>query len=145
MNEFLVKLIANGGSGSGNFNPGQGRGIGKPGSGSKSSGTNESKSKKGGVGPAKITKKELEKILKPGSDGYTREITEVKYNPDEDRYEAKAIVRFKDKETPDDKEFWFTNPAKDPKEGMNWFRDNSPTWLEELSDRLDETHERKRK
>lgn len=36
MNEFLVKLIANGGPGSGNFNPGQGRGKGKPGNGSSS-------------------------------------------------------------------------------------------------------------
>lgn len=38
MNEFLIKLIANGGQGSGNFNPGQGRGVGKPDSGSKISG-----------------------------------------------------------------------------------------------------------
>lgn len=38
MNEFLVKLIANGGKGSGNFNPGQGRGVGKPGFGSGMSG-----------------------------------------------------------------------------------------------------------
>ena len=30
MNEFLIKLIANGGEGSGNRNPGQGRGVGKP-------------------------------------------------------------------------------------------------------------------
>ena len=30
MNEFLIKLIVNGGKGSGNFTPGQGRGIGKP-------------------------------------------------------------------------------------------------------------------
>lgn len=30
MNEYLVKLIANGGKGSGNFTPGQGRGVGKP-------------------------------------------------------------------------------------------------------------------
>ena len=30
MNEFLIKLIANGGEGSGNHNPGQGRGVGKP-------------------------------------------------------------------------------------------------------------------
>lgn len=37
MNEFLVKLIQNGGKGSGNFNPGQGRGVGKPASGSHSS------------------------------------------------------------------------------------------------------------
>ena len=36
MNEFLVKLIANGGPGSGNFNPGQGRGVGKPSEGSSS-------------------------------------------------------------------------------------------------------------
>lgn len=43
MNEFLVKLIANGGPGSGNFNPGQGRGIGKPGSGRKSSASTSSK------------------------------------------------------------------------------------------------------
>lgn len=44
MNEFLVKLISNGGPGSGNHNPGQGRGVGKPVSGSKSSGSTKSKS-----------------------------------------------------------------------------------------------------
>lgn len=35
MNEFLIKLIANGGKGSGNHNPGQGRGVGKPAKGNK--------------------------------------------------------------------------------------------------------------
>ena len=35
MNEFLVKLVANGGPGSGNHNPGQGRGVGKPANGNK--------------------------------------------------------------------------------------------------------------
>lgn len=35
MNEFLIKLIANGGPGSGNHNPGQGRGVGKPANGNK--------------------------------------------------------------------------------------------------------------
>ena len=38
MNEFLIKLIANGGKGSGNHNPGQGRGVGKPASGGFSKG-----------------------------------------------------------------------------------------------------------
>lgn len=144
MNEFLIKLISNGGPGSGNFTPGQGRGVGKPGSGSKSSGTNEGKSKKSGVGPAKISKKDVQKLLKPDHDRYTREVVDIKYNPDKDCYEAKTIVKFKD-ETPDLEESWSTMPGKDPKEGLSWFVDNTPTFLEELSERLDETHERKRK
>lgn len=46
MNEFLVKLIANGGPGSGNFNPGQGRGKGKPGNGSSSKSSEKSLAEK---------------------------------------------------------------------------------------------------
>ena len=46
MNEFLIKLISNGGVGSGNFNPGQGRGVGKPGAGSKGSSSAKSKGEK---------------------------------------------------------------------------------------------------
>jgi hypothetical protein len=45
MNEFLVKLISNGGPGSGNFNPGQGRGKGKPGSGSSSKSSDKTSGK----------------------------------------------------------------------------------------------------
>lgn len=68
MNEFLVKLIANGGPGSGNFNPGQGRGVGKPGKGGKSSGTSKTSKEAGKERIDKFSSKWKEKGLdKPAS------------------------------------------------------------------------------
>ena len=118
MNEFLIKLVANGGKGSGNFTPGRGRGVGKP----------------GGIGPAKITKKDVQDLLKPSHDRYTREVTDVKYNPDRDRYEADAVTKHKDGTQND--EFWFTMPGKDPNDGMSWLADNSPTFIEEFTEKM---------
>lgn len=98
--------------------------------------------KKDSVGPAKIAKKDVQKLLKPGHDRYTREVVDVKYNPDKDYYEAKTIVKFKDG-TPDLEESWSTKPGKDPKEGSSWFADNGPTFREELSEKLDRVHGKK--
>lgn len=199
MNEFLIKLIANGGKGSGNHNPGQGRGVGKPAKGTSKfskgqevefeygggKGTGKivrkltdkekkdraflanpdagdyyevekedgyktivwdakikEKSKKDSVGPAKIAKKDVQKLLQPAHDRYTREVVDIKYNPDKDYYEAKAIVKFKDG-TPDLEESWSTKPGKDPKEELSWFVDNGPTFLEELQEKLDRVHGKK--
>lgn len=66
MNEFLVKLIANGGPGSGNFNPGQGRGIGKPGKGTSkfSKGQEVEFEYGGGKGSGKIVRKLTDKEKK---------------------------------------------------------------------------------
>lgn len=100
------------------------------------------KSKKDSVGPAKIAKKDVQKLLKPAHDRYTREIVDVKYNPDKDYYEAKAIVKFKDG-TPDLEESWSTQPGKDPKEELSWFVDNGPTFLEELQEKLERVHGKK--
>ena len=59
--------------------------------------------------------KRCSKLLKLGHDRYTREVVDVKYNPDKDYYEAKTIVKFKDG-TPDLEGFWSTKPGKNPKE-----------------------------
>lgn len=192
MNEYLIKLMANGGPGSGNHSPGQGRGVGKPSKGSSrfskgqevefefggGKGTGKivrkltdkekedraflanpdagdyyevegkdgyktivwdakiksSKSEKGSVGPAKITKKDVQDLLKPGHNRYTREVTDVKYNPDRDRYEADVVTKYKDGTQND--EFWFTMPGKDPNEGMSWLTDNSPTFIEEFTEKM---------
>ena len=66
MNEFLVKLIANGGPGSGNFNPGQGRGVGKPGKGTSkfSKGQEVEFEYGGGKGSGKIVRKLTDKEKK---------------------------------------------------------------------------------
>lgn len=94
MNEFLVKLIANGGPGSGNFNPGQGRGVGKPGSGSKSSSSTKSKTgekskekidkfsskwKEKGLDKPASSVPELEKQIKDAKELYKE--FEKEYNP----------------------------------------------------------------
>lgn len=86
-----------------------------------------------------ISVKDVQKALQPSHDRYTREVTEVKYNPEKDNYEAKATVHFKDK-TPDEKEDWFTLEGKDPKDKMSWLKDNSPTFLEEFAERMDRVH-----
>ena len=90
-------------------------------------------------GVSKSVLKEIEKTLQPPHDRYTREVTEARYNPEQDRYEAEVTVHFKDK-TPDEKESWWTKPGKDPKDKMSWFQDNSPTYWEELADRIDRAH-----
>lgn len=61
MNEFLVKLVANGGKGSGNFTPGQGRGVGKPASGGFSKGQPVEVEYGGGKGYGKILRKLTDK------------------------------------------------------------------------------------
>lgn len=66
MNEFLVKLIANGGPGSGNHNPGQGRGVGKPANGTSkfSKGQEVEFEYGGGKGTGKIVRKLTDKEKK---------------------------------------------------------------------------------
>ena len=66
MNEFLVKLIANGGPGSGNHNPGQGRGVGKPAKGTSkfSKGQEVEFEYGGGKGTGKIVRKLTDKEKK---------------------------------------------------------------------------------
>lgn len=91
MNEFLVKLIANGGPGSGNFNPGQGRGKGKPGSGSSSkSSTKISDQDKADA--ERIRKEVTEQFLAEEPTERTRErvrrkIIEMEPNYDYDEYD----------------------------------------------------------
>lgn len=96
-------------------------------------------SKKESVGPAKIAKKDVQKLLQPDHDRYTREVVDVKYDSDKDRYEAKTVVKFKDG-SPNSKESWSTMPGGDPKKSSSWFVDNTPTWLEGLSERIDRAH-----
>lgn len=96
-------------------------------------------SKKDSVGSAKIAKKDVQKLLRPDHDRYTREVVDVKYDSDKDRYEAKTVVKFKDG-SPNLKESWSTMPGGDPKKSSSWFVDNTPTWLEELSERIDRAH-----
>ena len=150
--ETLSKLI-NGGKGSGNF--GHGGRPGKVGGSSQSGGSKgqDSKvasskakkeksskgSKKDSVGPAKIAKKDVQKLLQPDHDRYIREVVDVKYDSDKDRYEAKTVVKFKDG-SPNSKESWSTMPGGDPKKSSSWFVDNTPTWLEGLSERIDRAH-----
>ena len=66
MNEFLIKLIANGGKGSGNHNPGQGRGVGKPAKGTSkfSKGQPVEVEYGGGKGYGKILRKLTDKEKK---------------------------------------------------------------------------------
>lgn len=66
MNEFLIKLIANGGKGSGNHNPGQGRGVGKPAKGTSkfSKGQEVEFEYGGGKGTGKIVRKLTDKEKK---------------------------------------------------------------------------------
>lgn len=96
-------------------------------------------SKKDSVGPAKIAKKDVQKLLQPDHDRYTREVVDVKYDSDKDRYEAKTVVKFKDG-SPNSKESWSTMPGGDPKKSSSWFVDNTPTWFEGLSERIDKAH-----
>ena len=64
MNEFLIKLIANGGPNSGNHNPGQGRGVGKPASGGFSKGQPVEFEYGGGKSYGKILRKLTDKEKK---------------------------------------------------------------------------------
>lgn len=98
MNEFLVKLIANGGPGSGNFNPGQGRGKGKPGSGTTSKGSDSiSDSDKAAV--EKIRKEVTEQFLAEEPSNMTRErvrkkIIEMEPGYDYDEYDELVQYSF---------------------------------------------------
>ena len=102
MNEFLIKLIANGGKGSGNHNPGQGRGVGKPASGSFSKGQNVEFEYGGGKGYGKILRKLTDKEKKDRAflanpdagdyyevekeDGYKTIVWDAKIKPSKSKY-----------------------------------------------------------
>ena len=104
MNEFLIKLIANGGKGSGNHNPGQGRGVGKPAKGTSkfSKGQPVEFEYGGGKGYGKVLRKLTDKEKKDRAflanpdagdyyevekeDGYKTIVWDAKIKPSKSKY-----------------------------------------------------------
>lgn len=131
MNEFLIKLIANGGKGSGNHNPGQGRGAGKPAKGTSkfSKGQEVEFEYGGGKGTGKIVRKLTDKEKKDRAflanpdagdyyevekeDGYKTIIWDAKIKPSESKYIRKMseYVKSRGKTSVDMTKSWSVEDA----------------------------------
>lgn len=131
MNEFLIKLIANGGKGSGNHNPGQGRGVGKPAKGTSkfSKGQEVEFEYGGGKGTGKIVrkltdkeKKDREFLANPDAgdyyevekeDGYKTIVWDAKIKPSKSKYIRKMseYVKSRGKTSVDMTKSWSVEDA----------------------------------
>lgn len=131
MNEFLIKLIANGGKGSGNHNPGQGRGVGKPAKGTSkfSKGQEVEFEYGGGKGTGKIVRKLTDKEKKDRAflanpdagdyyevekeDGYKTIVWDAKIKPSKSKYIKKMseYVKSRGKTSVDMTKSWSVEDA----------------------------------
>lgn len=131
MNEFLIKLIANGGKGSGNHNPGQGRGVGKPAKGTSkfSKGQEVEFEYGGGKGSGKIVRKLTDKEKKDRAflanpdagdyyevekeDGYKTIVWDAKIKPSKSKYIKKMseYVKSRGKTSVDMTKSWSVEDA----------------------------------